>query len=81
MSQGAGTSQELSPTKLAGVVAAAVQPCAAVTRGVLNNKELDMMLDSGSSMKKVLQQASLQRQTQHHHHLNWYLQQVKTSPH
>ena len=51
--EGAGTSQELSPTKLAGVVAAAVQPSAAVTRGVLNNKEVDMMLDSGSLISLI----------------------------
>ena len=34
--EGAGASQELSPTKSAGVVIAAVQPSAAVTRGVLD---------------------------------------------
>ena len=40
--RGVGASQELSPTKSAGVVAAAVQPSAAVTRGVLDSKEVNM---------------------------------------
>ena len=54
MSQrGAEASQELSATKSAGVVVAAVQPSAAVTRGVLDNKEVDMMLDSGSSVSLI----------------------------
>ena len=43
-------SQELSPTKSAGVVAAAVQPSAAVTRGVLDSKEVNMMLESSISL-------------------------------
>ena len=49
----AGASQELSPTKSAGIVAAAVQPSAAVTRGVLDSKEVNMMLDSGSSISRI----------------------------
>ena len=49
----AGTSQDLSPIKLAGAVAAAVQPTAAVIQGVLGNKEVDMMMDSGSSVSLI----------------------------
>ena len=53
--EGAGTSQDLSPIKLAGAVAAAVQPTAAVIQGVLGNKEVDMMVDSGSSVSLIEQ--------------------------
>ena len=45
-----GTSQALSPTKLAGAVVAAVRPTTAVIQGALGNKEVDMMVDSGSSI-------------------------------
>ena len=51
-SRGSGVSQELSLTKSAGVVAAAVQPSVAVTCKVLDNKEVNMMLDSGSSIEE-----------------------------
>ena len=51
--EGAGASQEPSPTKSAGAVVAAVQPSAAVTRGVLDNKEVDMMLDSRYSISLI----------------------------
>ena len=50
---GAGASQELSPAKSAGVVTAAAQPSAAVARGVLDKREIDMMLDSGSSISLI----------------------------
>ena len=49
------TSQDLSPINLAGAVAAAVQPTAAVIQGVLGNKEVDMMVDSGSSVSLIEQ--------------------------
>ena len=52
---GGEASQELSPTKSAGVVAAAIQPSAAATWGVLDKKEVDMMLDSGSSISLIVE--------------------------
>jgi len=55
--EGAGMSQDLSPIKLAGAVAAAVHPTAAVIQGVLGNKEVDMMVDSGSSVSLPIEQS------------------------
>ena len=48
-----GASQDLSPTKVTGAVAAAVQPSPAVIQGVVNNKEVDVMVDSGSSISLI----------------------------
>jgi len=55
----AGTSQDLSPIKLAGAVAAAVQPTAAVIQGALGNKEVDMIVDSGSSVSLIEQSVAV----------------------
>ena len=48
-----GASQDLNPTKVTDAVAAAIQPSAAVIQGVLNNKEVDLMLESGSSISLI----------------------------
>ena len=61
--RGGGASQELSPTKSAGVVAAAIQPSAAVTQGVLDNKEINMMLDLGSSISLIEESVAVSLRT------------------
>ena len=54
-------------TKSAGVVTAAVQPSAAVMRGVWDNKEVDMMLDSGSPISLIEESVAASFSTEHHH--------------
>ena len=69
---------------MTGAVAAAVQPSAAVIQGIVNNKEVDMMVDSGSSISLIEKSVATgfsQKTTSVHHPLDWYQQQVIISPH
>jgi len=45
--------QELSAVKVTGAITAAVQPSAAVTKGMICEREVDMMLDTGSSISLI----------------------------
>ena len=60
-SNGVGAPQEaVSPSNVANVVVVAtVRSSAAITKGFLDNKEVDMMLDSGSSISLVQESVAI----------------------
>ena len=60
-SEGAETPQEpVSPPNVVSVVVAAVKSNAAITRGMLGKTEVDVMLDSGSSISLIQESIAME---------------------